>query len=109
SCLSCIFPCPFLLLFDYINQFLMVIMFGIGLTLTIPDFKEIARRPLPILIGVIAQFVIMPLAAVAVAKVLGLNPMLAIGLLMLGSVPGGTSSNVITYLARGDVALSVAM
>lgn len=109
TALAWIFPAPFLPLSDYINQFLMVIMFGMGLTLTIPDFKEIARRPLPILIGVIAQFVIMPLAAVAVAKILGLNPMLAIGLLMLGSVPGGTSSNVITYLARGDVALSVAM
>lgn len=107
--LAWIFPAPFLPLSDYINQFLMVIMFGMGLTLTIPDFKEIARRPLPILIGVIAQFVIMPLTAVFVAKVLGLNPMLTVGLLMLGSVPGGTSSNVITYLARGDVALSVAM
>lgn len=84
-------------------------MFGMGLTLTIPDFQEIARRPLPILIRVVAQFVIMPLAAIAVAKLLGLNPALAVGLLMLGSVPGGTSSNVITFLAKGDVALSVAM
>ncbi len=103
------FPSVFLPGAQYITQFLMVIMFGMGLTLTIPDFKEIARRPLPILIGVVAQFVIMPLGAIVVSKALGLNPMLAIGLLMLGSVPGGTSSNVITYLAKGDVALSVAM
>lgn len=109
TALAWIFPEPFVPLGDYITQFLMIIMFGMGLTLTIPDFKEIAKRPLPILIGVIAQFVIMPLGAVLVAKILGLNPMLAVGLLMLGSVPGGTSSNVITYLARGDVALSVAM
>ncbi|MDO4762495.1 MAG: bile acid:sodium symporter family protein [Corynebacterium sp.] len=102
-------PAPFLPLTSYITYFLMVIMFGMGLTLTIPDFKQVARRPLPILIGVVAQFVIMPLLAVAVAKLLGLNPALAVGLLMLGSVPGGTSSNVIAYLCRGDVALSVAM
>lgn len=109
TALAWIFPAPFVPMGQYITQFLMIIMFGMGLTLTIPDFKEIAKRPLPILIGVVAQFVIMPLGAIVVAKLLGLNPMLAVGLLMLGSVPGGTSSNVITYLARGDVALSVAM
>lgn len=109
SAIAFIFPAPFLPLTQYITYFLMIIMFGMGLTLTIPDFKEIARRPVPVVIGVIAQFVIMPLGAVAVAKLLGLNPMLAVGLLMLGSVPGGTSSNVIAYLSKGDVALSVAM
>ncbi|MCS5480177.1 bile acid:sodium symporter family protein [Corynebacterium sp. YIM 101645] len=103
------FPAPFEPLSQYITYFLMIIMFGMGLTLTLPDFKEIARRPWPILLGVIAQFVIMPLGAVLVARMLGLNEALAVGLLMLGSVPGGTSSNVITYLAKGDVALSVAM
>ncbi|RNE49784.1 bile acid:sodium symporter family protein [Corynebacterium alimapuense] len=107
--LAYIFPTPFLPLLDFITYFLMIIMFCMGLTLTIPDFKEVARRPLPVLLGVIAQFVIMPLCAVAVARLLGLNEALAVGLLMLGSVPGGTSSNVITYLAKGDVALSVAM
>lgn len=109
SAIAFIFPAPFLPLTQYITYFLMIIMFGMGLTLTIPDFKEIARRPVPVVIGVIAQFVIMPLGAVVVAKLLGLNPMLAVGLLMLGSVPGGTSSNVIAYLSKGDVALSVAM
>ena len=109
SAIAFVFPAPFLPLTQYITYFLMIIMFGMGLTLTIPDFKEIARRPVPVIIGVIAQFVIMPLGAVAVAKLLGLNPMLAVGLLMLGSVPGGTSSNVIAYLSKGDVALSVAM
>lgn len=109
SAIAFIFPAPFLPLTQYITYFLMIIMFGMGLTLTIPDFKDIARRPVPVVIGVIAQFVIMPLGAVVVAKLVGLNPMLAVGLLMLGSVPGGTSSNVIAYLSKGDVALSVAM
>ncbi|RSZ62379.1 bile acid:sodium symporter family protein [Corynebacterium hylobatis] len=109
TALAFFFPAPFEPLSQYITYFLMIIMFGMGLTLTLPDFKEIARRPWPILLGVIAQFVIMPLGAVLVARMLGLNEALAVGLLMLGSVPGGTSSNVITYLAKGDVALSVAM
>ncbi|WP_394280949.1 bile acid:sodium symporter family protein [Corynebacterium sp.] len=107
--LAFFFPAPFLPLANYITYFLMIIMFAMGLTLTIPDFKEIARRPWPVFVGVVAQFVIMPLLAVAVAKLLGLKEMLTLGLLMLGSVPGGTSSNVIAYLAKGDVALSVAM
>ncbi|MCQ9343195.1 bile acid:sodium symporter family protein [Corynebacterium kozikiae] len=109
SAIAFMFPAPFQPLSQYITYFLMIIMFGMGLTLTIPDFKAVAKRPIPILIGVVAQFVIMPLLAVVVAKLLGLNPALAVGLLMLGSVPGGTSSNVIAYLCRGDVALSVAM
>nr|WP_120491327.1 bile acid:sodium symporter family protein [Corynebacterium lactis] len=109
SALAFYVPGPFLPLTGYITYFLMIIMFGMGLTLTIPDFKQVAKRPLAILFGVVAQFVIMPLLAIAVAKLLGLNPALAVGLLMLGSVPGGTSSNVIAYLSRGDVALSVAM
>ena len=109
TALAFFFPAPFQPLSNYITYFLMIIMFGMGLTLTLPDFQEIARRPWPILLGVVAQFAIMPLCAVAVARMLGLNEALAVGLLMLGSVPGGTSSNVITYLAKGDVALSVAM
>ena len=102
TALAFFFPAPFQPLSNYITYFLMIIMFAMGLTLTLPDFQEI-------LLGVVAQFVIMPLCAVAVARMLGLNEALAVGLLMLGSVPGGTSSNVITYLAKGDVALSVAM
>ena len=90
------FPAPFVPLTGAITYFLMIIMFGMGLTLTIPDFQEIARRPWPVFIGVVGQFVIMPLCAVGVAELLGLNLALAVGLLMLGSVPGGTSSNVAT-------------
>ncbi len=104
-----IFPATFAPLSNFINLFLTIIMFTMGLTLTIPDFKMVLRRPWPVFIGVIAQFVIMPVLAVIVAKALNLNPALAVGLLMLGSVPGGTSSNVIAFLCRGDVALSVSM
>ncbi|OKX80382.1 bile acid:sodium symporter family protein [Corynebacterium glutamicum] len=104
-----IFPEPFIPLTNYINIFLTIIMFTMGLTLTVPDFQMVLKRPLPILIGVVAQFVIMPFLAIVVAKMFNLNPALAVGLLMLGSVPGGTSSNVIAFLARGDVALSVTM
>lgn len=103
------FPSAFTPLAPHVTTMLMIIMFSMDLTLTIPDFQEVARRPIPILIGVVAQFVVMPLGAVGVAKLLGLGPELAIGLLLLGSVPGGTASNVIAYLAKGDVALSVAM
>ena len=103
------FPAPFTPLAPHVTTMIAVIMLCMGLTLTLPDFALVLRRPLPILVGVIGQFVIMPLGAVAVAKLFGLNPMLAIGLLMLGSVPGGTTSNVVSYLARGDVALSVTM
>lgn len=109
AALAFFFPAPFVPMSQYITYFLMVIMFAMGLTLTLPDFKDVARRPWPVLLGVILQFTIMPLGAVLVARVLGLNEALAVGLLMLGSVPGGTSSNVIAFLARGDVALSVTM
>lgn len=102
-------PEPFKPLSEYITVMIAIIMLCMGLTLTLPDFSLVIRRPLPIIVGVVAQFVIMPLGAVFVAKLLGLNPMLAIGLLMLGSVPGGTTSNVVAYLSRGDVALSVTM
>jgi bile acid:Na+ symporter, BASS family len=102
-------PAPFLPLADYITYFLMIIMFAMGLTLTVPDFKEVLRRPIPIIVGVILQFGIMPLGAVLVIKLMNLPPEIAIGLLMLGCVPGGTSSNVVSFLARGDVALSVTM
>ncbi|WP_026162270.1 bile acid:sodium symporter family protein [Corynebacterium ulceribovis] len=86
-----------------------IIMFGMGLTLTLPDFGYVAKRPLPVLIGVIAQFVIMPGLAILLVKIFRLSPELAVGVVLVGSAPGGTSSNVISYLAKGDVALSVTM
>ncbi|QQC60090.1 bile acid:sodium symporter family protein [Rothia kristinae] len=92
-----------------ISPLLGVIMFGMGLTLTWPDFALIARRPIPVLIGVIAQFLIMPLLGAGIAAALQLPPALAAGVILVGCCPGGTASNVVSYLARGDVALSVAM
>ena len=93
----------------YTNIFLGIIMFAMGLTLTVPDFTRVAKRPIPILIGVIAQFLIMPLVGLGVAVLLQLPPELAVGVILVGSAPGGTSSNVITYLAKADTALSVTM
>ena len=93
----------------YTSIFLGVIMFAMGLTLTVPDFTRVAKHPLPILIGVIAQFLIMPLVGLGVAVLLQLPPELAVGVILVGSAPGGTSSNVITYLAKADTALSVTM
>lgn len=86
-----------------------IVMFGMGLTLRPVDFALVAARPLPVLIGVVAQFVIMPAVAVLVTFLLRLPPELAAGVILVGCAPGGTSSNVVTYLARGDVALSVTM
>lgn len=86
-----------------------LIMFFMGATLTLPDFARIARQPLIVAAGVAAQYVIMPLLGWAVARALNLPPELAAGVILLGCVPGGTASNVVTYLARGDVALSVSL
>lgn len=83
------------------------VMFFMGLTLTLPDFTRIAKRPWVVAIGLGAQYIIMPLAGWLVATALGLPPELAVGVILVGCAPGGTASNVVTYLGRGDVALSV--
>lgn len=93
----------------WINPLLGIIMFGMGLTLTAPDFALIAKRPGPVVIGVVAQFMIMPILGWMIAAALGLPPALAAGVILVGCCPGGTASNVVAYLAKGDVALSVAM
>ncbi|WP_423300152.1 bile acid:sodium symporter family protein [Glutamicibacter nicotianae] len=80
-----------------------------GLTLTMPDFALVFKNPLPVLGGVAAQFIIMPSMGWLVATMLQLEPALAAGLILVGCAPGGTASNVVSYLARGNVALSVAM
>ena len=90
----------------YVPQLLGVVMFGMGMTLTVDDFREILRRPVDILIGVVAQFTIMPPVAFALTKIFNLPPELTIGVILVGMCPGGTASNIMTYLARGDVALS---
>ena len=93
----------------HIPFLLGVIMFGMGMTLSGSDFKNALRRPREVAAGVLAQFTIMPLVAYGLALGLKLPPDLAVGVVLVGACPGGTASNVVTYLARGDVALSVSM
>ena len=84
-------------------------MFGMGLTLSPSDFKILGQHPKSVLAGVVAQFVIMPLTAYVLAVTLQLPPAIAAGVILVGACPGGTASNVMTFLARANVALSVAV
>ena len=86
-----------------------MIMLTMGLTLTTDDFRILARRPLDILVGVCAQFLIMPCVAWLLVRVFRLEPALALGILLVGCCPGGVSSNIMSYLCHGDVAFSVGM
>jgi len=92
-----------------INPLLGVIMFGMGLTLRPEDFRVVFSRPRDVLTGCLAQFTVMPLLAFALARIFSLDEALTVGVVLVGCCPGGTASNVITYLAKGDVALSVGM
>jgi len=92
-----------------INYLLGVVMFGMGLTLNLQDFKIVFSRPKDVVIGCLAQFTIMPLLAWGLARLFSLDEALALGVVLVGCCPGGTASNVITYLAKGDLALSVGM
>lgn len=92
-----------------INPLLGVIMFGMGLTLKPEDFKVVFSRPRDVIIGCLAQFTVMPLLAFALSRLFSLDQALTIGVILVGCCPGGTASNVITYLSKGDLALSVGM
>ena len=92
-----------------ITPMLGIVMFGMGLTLKPSDFKPVLHHPKDILIGELAQFIIMPCLAWTLCQILSLPQELAIGVILVGCCPGGTASNVICYLAKGDIALSVAM
>ena len=94
---------------DWIFWSLAVSMLGMGLTLSVEDFKAIARMPGSVALGFVAQYTIMPLAGWATAKMLHLEPGLAVGIILVASCPGGMASNMITYLARANVALSVVL
>ena len=104
-----IFPAPFKWVPPQITMLLGVVMFGMGMTLRVEDFKEIFRRPRDVLIGLLAQFSIMPLLAYGLAIIFQLPAELAAGVILVGTCPGGTASNVMTYLAKGDLALSVSI
>ena len=109
SAIAMIYPPAFAFILPHIRLCLGIIMFGMGMTLQLTDFKRVLVRPIPILCGVAAQYTIMPLLAWSIARMLHLPPQLAAGIILLGCCPGGTASNVICYLARADVALSVSM
>lgn len=94
---------------DAVRGMLTVVMLGMGITLSVDDFKRVLARPKDVGMAAIAQYTIMPGLAWATAEVLSLPPGLAVGLILVGCAPGGTASNVVTYLARGDTALSVLM
>ncbi|WP_346683811.1 bile acid:sodium symporter family protein [Megamonas hypermegale] len=93
----------------YVTYLLGIVMFGMGMTLRFEDFKLVFQRPKDVLVGAVAQFTIMPGLAWLLATLFQLPPELAVGVILVGTCPGGTSSNVMTYLARGDVPLSVSM
>nr|WP_233518355.1 bile acid:sodium symporter family protein [Streptomyces corynorhini] len=86
-----------------------IVMFCMGLTMTPKDFQGVAKRPWAVGLGLVAHYVIMPGLGWLIANGLGLPPQLAAGVILVGCAPSGTSSNVVTYLARGDVALSVSV
>ena len=109
SAVAYLYPAYFADLKNLIVPTLGIIMFGMGATLTTSDFKRVLLRPRDVGVGVVAQYAVMPFLGFALAKIFDLDPMLAAGVVLVGSCPGGTSSNVITYLARGDVAFSVTM
>ena len=93
----------------WINFLLMIVMFGMGLTMKLSDFAIVFRRPRDVIIGCLAQFIVMPLLAFALGRLFGLSDELLVGVVLVGTCPGGTASNVMTYLAKGDTALSVGM
>lgn len=102
------FPEAFRQLAPWIVTLLAIIMFGMGLTISLDDFREVVKRPMEVGIGVVSQFLIMPLLAVLLTRIIPMSPEVAAGVILVGCCPGGTSSNVMTYLSKGDVALSVA-
>ncbi|MBD8653831.1 bile acid:sodium symporter family protein [Rhizobium sp. CFBP 13726] len=101
-------PDTFKQIVPFIVTLLSIIMFGMGLTLSVDDFREVVKRPVDVGIGVFCQFLIMPLLAVLLTQIIPMSPEVAAGVILVGCCPGGTSSNVMTYLSKGDVALSVA-
>ncbi len=101
-------PENFVWLKTYITWMLGIIMFGMGMTMTLGDFKSVLQSPKAVTIGVFAQFIVMPALAYLLCKLFNLPTEIAIGVILVGCCPGGTASNVITYMAKGNTALSVA-
>jgi len=111
---SMIYPTSFMTWFGFnlgilIVPLIQVIMFGMGTTLSVSDFGRVFKMPWPVFIGFVLQFSIMPLTGLALAKAFGFDAKVAAGVVLIGSCPGGVASNLMTFLAGGNVALSVTM
>ena len=106
--ISLFVPEVFVWMKAYIPWMLGIIMFGMGMTMTVDDFKGVLQSPNAVFIGVVAQFLVMPGLAYASCQLFQLPAEIAVGVILVGCCPGGTASNVITYMAKGNTALSVA-
>lgn len=109
SALALAAPAPFAAAQPAVVPLLALVMLGMGLTLTADDFRAVLAMPRLVALGVALQYTVMPLGAVAVSSLLALPPEQMLGMVLVGAASGGTASNVITYLAGGNVALSVTM
>ncbi len=107
--LALVRPDPFIPVLDYVSPLLGLIMLGMGLTLQPADFQRLIKEPVDIGIGAVTQWLVMPAAAYGLYVLLDLPDAVGTGLILVGAAPGGTASNVMAYLGRGDVALSVAI
>lgn len=94
---------------NVLNLLLSIILFTMGTTLKPDDFVNVFKNPKEIAVGISAQYILMPIIAFAIANIFSLNTALTVGLILVGTVPGGTASDVITFLSKGDVALSVSL
>ncbi len=104
-----LFPPLFSRLKNYINIFFGIAMFGIGLVITEEDYRNIIRSPLKVAFGTLCQFTIMPFLAIVTSTIFHLSPAWTVGLVLTGAAPGAMTSNVISYLSKGDVAYSVSL
>jgi BASS family bile acid:Na+ symporter len=102
-----LFPNAFRPLLPYVTSLLTVVMFGLGITLTIGDFRRVITRPAPVIAGVLIHYLVMPLAAFIIARGMHMQPELTTGMILVGSVASGTGSTLMVFLAKGDVALSI--
>ena len=94
---------------NILNLLLSIVLFTMGTTLKVDDFLNVFKNPKAIAVGISAQYIIMPIIAFALASAFSLDTALTVGLILVGTVPGGTASDVITFIANGDVALSVSL
>ncbi len=109
SVIAYVYPEHFTWIGAYVIPLLGIVMFGMGLTISASDFKEVFRRPKDVALGVIGHYLVMPLLAFLLAYFLELPPEIAVGVILVGCCPSGTASNVMVFLSRGDVALAVAI